>query len=188
MRRDKGGFSLSELLIVVVLFGLISAALMMVLLSSQRSWSVGSAQSVLTSELRRALDRMSRDLAQSRPVRIQRPAANGAWDTAAVFQIPKDRTGDGWVLDANGQVIEWSNDITFALGGRNNSFSRAEVNLPGRQPRTLLSVLANHVTDVRFRRQAATPDVVEIQMTATTINEVGEVMSRTMGTRVKVRN
>ncbi len=192
MRRGRGGFSLAELLIVVVLFGLISAALMMVLVASQRSWTVGSAQSVLTSELRRALDWMSRDLAQSRPGRITLPVerlrGDLRWDTTAVFRIPKDLNGDRSVLDANGQVVEWSNDITFALGGRNNTLSRAEVNQPGRQPRTLLSVLANHVTDVRFRRWKDTPDVVEIQMTATTINEVGEVMSRTLGTRVKVRN
>lgn len=192
-RMKRNGFSLAELLVVVVLFGLISAAMMMVLMSSQRSWGVGTAQAVLTSELRKALDWMSRDLAQSRPGRIQRPAVPvltevGDWDTTAVFRIPKDLNGDGSVLDVNGQIVEWSNDITFALSGRDNSFSRSEINQPGRQPRTLLRVLANHVTDVRFRRRRSTPDVVEIEMTASTITEVGQIMSRTLSTRVKVRN
>lgn len=187
MRGKNEGFSLTELLIVVALFGILSAAMGLVLLSAQRTWASGSGQAILTSELRRALDRMSLELVESQPAQIQRPAANGAWDDAIVFRVPQDRDNDGTVLDANGVIAEWSNDITYATG-RNNSCSRSELNNPGLQPRTLVTALANHVTNLRFRRQTATPDVVEMQMTATTFTEEGRVMARTMGTRVKLRN
>lgn len=184
----RNGFSLAELLVVVVLFGVLSAAMMMVLFSSQRSWTVGSGQAVLTAELRKALDWMSRDLAQSRPNQIWWPAADGRWMSTAIFRIPKDLDGDGSVLDANGQIAEWSESISLGRDLGTDFLTRREPNLPGRVPAAFWKVLGHHVTDVRFRRQPATPDVVEIEMTASTITEVGQIMSRTLSMRVKVRN
>lgn len=176
-----------ELLIVVALFGILTSAIVLVLLSSERTWATGSGQAVLTSELRKALDRMSLELVESQPAQVLQPPANGAWNPAVVFRVPEDRNGDGTVLDASGVIAEWSNDISF-LTGRNNSCSRTQVNDPGLQPRLIAAPLANHVTDLRFRRLVATPDIIEIQMTASTMSEEGRVMSRTMGTRVKLRN
>lgn len=186
----RAGFSLAELMVVVALFSVLAGAIVLTLFSAQRSWTVGSGQTVLTLELRRALDRMSRELVESQPAQIQQPPANGLWDNTIVFRVPQDRNGDGSVLDANGNIAEWSNTITYQFqpGGRANNCARIEVNDPGVQPRTIVSTLANHVTDVRFRRQVATADVVEIQMTTSTINEMGQVFSRNMGTRVKLRN
>lgn len=186
----RAGFSLAELLVVVALFSVLAAGIVLTIFSAQRSWTVGSGQTVLTLELRRALDQMGRELAESQPAQVQQPAANGQWSNAIVFRIPQDRNGDGSVLDANGSIAEWSNLITYQFqpGGRANNCSRIAVNDPGLQPRTFNSTLANHVTDVRFRRQAATSDIVEIQMTASTISEMGQVFSRDMGTRVKLRN
>lgn len=185
--KNINGFSLVEMLVALAIFAVIAATVAMSLFSAQRSWGVGAGQAVLTAELRRALDTMSRELVESRPAQIQRPAANGQWDTQMLFRIPQDRNGDGSVLDANGEIAEWSNDITYAPG-RSNGFSRTAVNDPGLQPRSLVTTLANHITAVQFRRNAATADIVEIQMTASTITELGEIMSRTMGTRVKLRN
>ncbi len=186
--KKKNGFSLVEMLVVLAIFSVIAGAVATSLFSAQRTWGTGTGQAVLTAELRRALDTMSRELVESRPAQIQRPAANGQWDTQMMFRVPQDRNGDGSVLDANGEIAEWSNDISYTPGVRSNSFSRTAVNDPGLQPRTLVTTLANHITAVQFKRDAATADVVEIQMTASTITELGQVMSRTMGTRVKLRN
>lgn len=186
--KKINGFSLVEILVALAIFAVIAAAIAMSLFSAQRSWGTGTGQAVLTAELRRALDTMSRELVESRPAQVRQPAANGLWGNVIIFRVPQDRDADGSVLDANGEIAEWSNDITYAPNGRSNSFSRTQVNDPGLQPRTFLSTLANHITQVQFRRQAATADVVEIQMTASTITELGQVMSRTMGTRVKLRN
>jgi hypothetical protein len=104
--------------------------------------------------------------------------------------VPQDRDGDGSVLDANGVISEWSNTITYQFqpAGPANNCTRIAANDLGVLPPTTVSTLANHVTSVQFRRQAATVDVVEIQMTASTTSERGQVFSRTMGTRVKMRN
>lgn len=187
--RKTMGFTLVELMVVLVLFATLSSAIATLVFSAQRSWGTGSGQAVLTAELRRVLDVMSRELVESRPSQIQRPAANGQWDAQMIFRIPQDRTvpPDGSVLDANGEIAEWSNDITYAQG-RSNSCARTAVNDPGLLPRTFVTTLANHITTLQFRRQAATADVVEIQMTASTMTELGQTMSRTMGTRVKLRN
>lgn len=187
MKKETMGFSLVELMVVLVLFATLSSAIATLVFSAQRSWGTGSGQAVLTAELRRVLDAMSRELVEGRPSQIQRPAANGQWDAQMIFRIPQDRNGDGSVLDANGEIAEWSNDITYAQG-RSNSCARTAVNDPGLLPRTFVTTLANHITTLQFRRQAATADVVEIQMTASTVTELGQTMSRTMGTRVKLRN
>lgn len=179
--------SLVEVLVVMAIFGILSIGISMVIFSSQRSLTTGSGQVVLTSELRRGLDQISRELAESKPSEIQRPAANGAWDTQLIFRVPQDTNGDGTVLDANGEIAEWSNWITYQ-GDRANMFSRSVPNPPNTIPRTAVTVLASRITGVQFRRQPATADVVEVQLTASTITELGQVMSRTMGTRVKLRN
>ena len=185
---SRQGFSLLELLVVVGLLGVLSSAIAAALFTAQRSWATGSGQVVLTMELRRALDAMSRELVSSRPAQIQRPAANGVWDTQMIFRVPRDLSvpTDGNVLDASGNIAEWSNDITYSVVGGTNRCDRTELGPVG----TLLrSTLANHVTNVQFRRQAATPDVVEIQLTTQTITDMGQVTQpRTMATRVKLRN
>lgn len=189
MNRARG-FSLVELMVVMAIFSIIAASIVMTISSAQRSWTVGSGQTVLTLELRRALDQISQELVESQPAQIQRPAANGVWDNMLMFRVPQDRNADGSVLDANGQITEWSNNITydFQPGGRSNVCTRTQVNDPGLLPRTFQSTVANHMTQVQFRRQAATADIVEVQMTASTISEMGQVFSRTLGARVKLRN
>lgn len=187
MNNQTDGFSLTELLVTLVLLAIVSSAIVTTVLSAQRSWGTGSGQAMLTAELRRALDTMSRELVESRPAQVQRPAANGQWDTQIIFRVPQDRNGDGSVLDANGEIAEWSNNITYSQG-RNNSCSKTALNDPGLLPRTFTTTLANHITALQVRRDAAAADVVEIQMTASTMTELGQIMSRTMGTRVKLRN
>lgn len=177
-----------EMLVVLGLFGIVSAALLTLLLSAQRSWTTGSGQAVLTAELRRGLDRMSRELVASAAGRVQRPPTTGAWDTQMVFQIPQDRNGDGTVLDAAGAIAEWSDVISYQRGARNSCLRF--VGVGGALPS---ETMANHITDLRFRHlldpgTGQPSGTIELQMTASTITEAGQVMSRTMGTRVKVRN
>ncbi|MBI4226685.1 MAG: prepilin-type N-terminal cleavage/methylation domain-containing protein [Candidatus Omnitrophica bacterium] len=187
-RPRHAGFTMTELLVVLALFGIVSAALVTLLLSAQRSWTTGSGQAVLTAELRRGLDRISRELVGSAAGRVQRPPVNGAWDTQMTFQIPQDRNGDGAVLDAAGAIVEWSDLINYQRGARNSCLRRV-----GAGAALQSETVANHITDLRFRQildaQTQQPvGIIEIQMTASTITEAGDVMSRTMATRVKVRN
>ena len=181
------GFTLAEVLVVMALFIILSGAMLSALLSTQQTWTAGSVEMMLTSELRKGLDAMSRELVQGQAGQILRPAANGAVTNDLVFRIPQDRNGDGTVLDANGQIAEWSNDISYSMN-RTNSCIRSQVNDPGLLPRRIDTTLANHVNNLMFSRDPATPDVVQIQMAASTLSQDGRLRTRTMNTRVKLRN
>ncbi len=174
------GFSLAELLAVVGILGIVTAAITAVLICAQRTWVSGSGQAVATAELRRALARVSREMTESRIGEIQRPVADGQWDTVALFRIPQDQDGDGSVLDANGVVVEWSGWIAYGRGA-DNSLLRAVDGVT-------TDTLANHISAVSFRRQAATPDVIEVEMTASTLTESGRQFDHTVESRIKVRN
>ena len=185
----SAGFTLTELLVAVAIFGLVSSALVALLMSAQRSWASGTSQLVLTTELRRGLDRISRELVESSIPQVTTLPTTGAWATQLQFRVPQDRTGDGSVLDATGTIAEWSDWIDYQRWG-NNTCRRATVVGVTVTP---TDVLANRITDLRFRHvlDPATgrpSGTIEIQLTASAINEYGEVVSRTMGTRVRVRN
>lgn len=184
--KARRGITLVELMIALVIFLLVSGAVVLAIFSAQRSLSTGSGQVVLTVELRKSLDRMARELVESGASHIQRPLANGVWDTVLAFQVPKYRDSDGTVvLNADGTIAEWSNLVTYQLGTENRAFRIVAPSAPDPEVR---EVLASHITELRFRRDSLRADVVEIQMTASTITEHGQVMSRTMGTQIKVRN
>ena len=187
----KDGFSIVELLVAMAIFSLIAAAVMSTLLTAQHSWSTGSGQAMVTSQLRRALDRMSRELVESGSSQLQQIPADGLWYQRMSFRVPEDRSvpPDGSVLDVNGQIAEWSDWITYRSGlaqGRTPSLLR-EVGPVGGAP-VSSEVLANYISSLLFRRQNATPDVVEISLTAFAITGAGQYMPRTMSTRVKLRN
>ncbi|MBI3318310.1 MAG: type II secretion system protein [Candidatus Omnitrophica bacterium] len=180
--KMKHGFSLAELLVVVAIFSILASAVALALVSSQRTWATGSGQAVLTAQLRRALDRMSRELTESKTSEIQRPAPNGLFDAAVTFRVPQDQNGDGNVLDANGNIGEWSGWITYRAA-RVGSGTACVREVAGAS-----EVLASNVSSVLFRRQAATPDVVEVQVSCYVVTEKGQQMLRSMNTRVKLRN
>ncbi len=178
------GMTLTEMLVAVAVLSIMAAAVVTALLSVERVFSGGSGQAVLTSELRKALDRMSRELAEGTSGRIQFVPADGRGYPNITFQIPEDINGDGSVIDVNGNITEWSTNITYLMGARNScqrTQASRDPNLPGTS-----AFLANHITALSFTRRL--PDVVEIRLTASTLTEVGELQTRTMSTRVKLRN
>ncbi len=123
---------------------------------------------------------MSRELASTQTGQLSVPA-DGNWYANLTFRVPQDQNGDGTVLDSQG-VLEWSSPITYSLGG-----------LDGRQAQRtqagVVRILANGVTALGFRRQAATPSVLEINLT---VLKGGSTTSFTqqasLGTRVRLRN
>jgi type II secretory pathway pseudopilin PulG len=176
--------TLTEVLVAVAVFSIVAAAIVTALLSAERTLSDGSGQAVLTAELRRALDRMAREMTESTSGRIQSVPVNGRSYPTVSFQIPEDINGDGTVIDANGSITEWSTLITYQTGARNSCQRLVAPRGPG--PANPPETLGNHITGLWFRRQL--PDVVEISLTASTLTETGQLQTRTLGTRVKLRN
>ncbi len=171
-----------EILLVAGLLGVLATAVLTVLLSARRTWGEGSGQAYLNGQLRKTLNEMIRELEDSSVNQIVEPAADGNWDTTVLFRYPQDQDGDQNVLDPNGSVVEWSTWTRYLLGAGNTLLRNLST-----VPAVTTQTLAGNISNIRFRRQVATPDVVEVELTATT-QEGGRVVSRTAATRVKLRN
>ncbi len=181
----RGGFTLMEILVVTGISALLMSLAVTLLLSSQRVWLQGAGEAVVSTELRKAFDRMSRELSNSPVDQIQSPPADGRWYTSILFRIPQDQNGDGSVLNANGNIAEWSTWVRYLRGGTNGNNLIRRLSTA---PTYTEDLIGYHVTDVEFRRQAATPDMVEIQVTAAASLDGRRTVSQSMSSRVKLRN
>jgi prepilin-type N-terminal cleavage/methylation domain-containing protein len=108
------GFTLVELLVVVVIFGGIMGALLISFLTGQSTYFSADAYIQAQQEARRSLDTMIRELRESRGTAGQEryyiPAAN-----TVVFQVPTDTDNDGDVIDGTG-AVEWGPGVVLATG------------------------------------------------------------------------
>ncbi|MBI3322662.1 MAG: hypothetical protein HYZ94_03160 [Candidatus Omnitrophica bacterium] len=151
----RRGFTLVEAMICCVMAAGMCLVLAVAVRASQRDFHIQQNAKVVSHELRRGMQEMCRELAGSSTAGMSVPA-DGVWYNAITYQVPQDQDNDGTVLDAANN-IEWSVPITLAVGGAdNNRVLRTE----GAATR----VLSYGVTALQFRRQAATPQVVEINL------------------------
>jgi len=180
-RHQQAGFSFVELMVVTGIMALVSGMLVVALRMGQQSWQVEQARMTVSMELRRGLDAMSRELASSQSGQLVGVPADGTWYTSLTFRVPQDLNGDGTVLDANG-ALEWSPPVVYALGGTGGTQILRIQNNATR-------VLANGATTLRFRRQAATPNILEISMTVLRGVNTGDFTNQgTLNTQVRLRN
>lgn len=179
---SQRGFTLLEILIVAAILGLVAVGMTTVVLAAQRSWENGSGELFLSSQLRGALGQMTREVSACPVDQMAKPAANGNWDTTVIFRIPQDQNADGSVLDASGNIVEWSVWLRYLLGAGN--LLQRKLNTT---PQVTYQMIAGNILAVQFRRQPATPDVVEIEVTATT-QKSGRILTRAVSNRVKLRN
>ena len=182
MRR--GGFLLVEMLMVLAIVGIVAGGLIQMFLSGNQTWQTQESSMLSTMELRRGIDALTREIASTQIADLTEIPSNGTWISGnLVFRIPEDGADVGTTVvnDATG-VLEWSAPITISLGGTGGTQIL-------RTQSGTTSVLANGVTALQFRRQAATPSIVEINVSVrkgTTTSNFPN--SATIGTRVRVRN
>ena len=187
MKPSRHGFSLVEVLVVLAVFSIVGGAILMTLLSAQRTWASGSGQAVVASQLRSVLDRMGWELAQSSASRIQWPWYGGS-DSRITFQVPFDRNKNGTIdLDSSGKVVdsEWSDPITYRPGLARSSNVPVLFKQGGGSPEP--EVLANRISRITFSR-ASYSDVVNITIGTFVVTERGQYVERLMTHRVKLRN
>lgn len=156
IRRKKkfAGVTLIEMMIVLVIFVLIGESIAYILSSGEGAWYMSDAKIVATQEGRRAMSAVIREVRQSASDVIANCPADGIWRAAQLnFNIPADTDGDGDVLDAV-ENIEWS--VV--------SYSTTAQSQIQRQSGGANSILCNNLLNVYFRRQAATPDVLEVAL------------------------
>ena len=175
------GFSLFELIIVMAIVAGVSGILVATLTISQQSWQVEQARMTVSGELRRGIDSMGRELTSSQAGQLDIPA-DGSWHTSLTFRVPHDNDGNGTVLSSSTGALEWSSPITYSLGGDGG-------NQVLRTQGVASQVLANGASTLQFRRQAASPAIVEIQVVVQRGNTTGDFPNQgSLVTRIRLRN
>lgn len=174
------GFTLIETMIVLLIFSIILGAIFSTMTIGKLSWYSGDAQVEVQQETRKGLSRMSKELRQSRSSVIQGVPPDGEYHNTIIFKIPEDIDGDGDTIDNSGN-IEWSNDITYSLGGLNNrQLLRTE---EGES-----TVLANNIALLQFRRGSTTQELLEINLMAEKRTIQGHIIQSTLSSQVELRN
>ncbi len=178
MDGSSNGFTLMEILVATAIMAGIGGVFFSTLRMNQQSWESAQSHLAVSGELRRGMNEMSREIVASESTQVDIPA-DGAWYPSINFPVPQDLDGDGTVLNGAG-VLEWSDPITYTLNG---------TQVIRRQNNTNDRVVANGVTDLEFRREVASPDIVEMQMTVREATGTGDFPSTgTITTRVRLRN
>lgn len=182
-RWGRKGFSLAEVMVASGLVTGMGLTLAVVLRTAVWSWQAGQNQVTTSSELRRGIHAIARELAQTRGDQLVGLPADGNSYASVQFSVPEDRDGNGTVLSAAG-VLEWSaNPITYSLGGVNGQeLQRTQTGAPV----TPLPV-AYGVTVLSFRRRVAAPSVLEMNVTVQR-GAANGAQPVTLSTRIRLRN
>lgn len=169
------GFTLVELMIVMLIFSIILGAVFAVMNIGKTSWHLGDAQVEMQQEARKGMDWMTKELRQSGSSAIIGVPADGNFYSTITFRVPDE---DG--IDANGN-IDWGNQISYSLGGLNGQQLLRTVGGES-------TVLANRVVNLQFGRQVATPNIVEITLQSQKTAIPGHLMSATLNSQIRFRN
>lgn len=168
--KNTRGFTLSEVLVAVFIFSLLGAACYGIMASGSSSWQVNRTRIELQQELRKSQDWMIHDLRQSGSGVITTVPADGNWYTSITF-----RTCAG----ASGGAITWSADtIQFALSGTQLQ----------RTSGGTTKVLGQSISSLQIRRQAATPNLVEVALQAQKNVPSAPAITFNLSFKVQLRN
>jgi len=173
-KRSVQAMTLSELMVAVLLFAALTGAALFILTAGFESWRANSLKTQQQDELRKSMDWIMGDLVQSGASVVSIPA-NGTWYTTISF---KKATGV-----TNGS-INWSAVNTqYALAGTNPVLLQRTTGASTR-------IIAQNIETLQFRRQAATPNVVEVRLTAKNSNLLNkwQGVQKTVTFAVKMRN
>ena len=169
-RSSLTGFTLVEAMVTVVLFTIILGVCFMLLLSGTDSWHVNGVLLEVKQELRKGTDWMRQELIESGGSTITNVPANGTWYTTITF-----RTSTG----VSGGTITWSADtIQYLLSGTQLLRRSGGVD----------KILAQNMQTLQFRRQASTPNVVEVNMQAQKTTPKGTTLTANSNFKMRLRN
>jgi type II secretion system protein J len=168
--KDCRGFTLSEVLMSVFIFSILSAACYTIMASSSSSWQVNRVRIQLQQELRKSQSWMMHELRQSGASVITDVLANGNPYTTITF-----RTSTG----VSGGSATWTvNTIQFGLNGTQLQ----------RVSGGVTKVLAQNISVFQVRRQAATPDLVEVTLQAQRSVPSSPTITANLSFKVQLRN
>lgn len=167
------GFSLVEVIVTVVLFSVIAGACFAIFLSGSDSWQVNSVKLELQQELRKAADWMRQDLWEAGVSTITNVPADGNWYPTITFRVSNGVS--------SGNILWSANTIQFLLGGTNS-------NQLQRQSAAQTKIIAQDIQTLQFRRQAATPSILEVSLAAQKRTTKGALLTQNTTFKITLRN
>jgi Tfp pilus assembly protein PilV len=171
---DNQGLSLSELLVSIFIFSILSASLLAVVVVGQRSWSTNSVKIGMRQELRKSMETMINDLRQAGDDSIADVPADDTWYTSITFQVPQTVTGG---------IITWdSNAIQYTLGGTNGDQLQK---ITGGSTQ----IVSQDIQSLQFRRLSTAPNILEVALAAQdTVDLTQEVLTMDLDFEIELRN
>ena len=168
----RRGYSLVELMIVVLVGVFIIGGLYSVLIVGKNNWEVNRDRVDLQQNMRTAFEWMRRDLRQSGVSTITGVPADGSANTSITFQIPSTVTSGNTV---------WASAITYSKGGTGNAQLLRTVGGTSK-------VIAQNVSSLSLSRTSSDPTVVVITLNLQKNTSQHGVMTLSRTTQVKARN
>ncbi len=172
--KNRKGMSLSELLVSVFIFSILSSALLAVIVVGQRSWTTNEVRIGLRQELRKSMEMMINDLRQAGNASIADVPADDTWYSTITFQVPSTVTGG---------IITWdANSIQYTLGGTD-----------GKQLHKIrggtTQILSQNMQSMQFRRLSTQADILEVALRAQdTVGLTDEVLNMDLDFQIELRN
>jgi type II secretory pathway pseudopilin PulG len=180
MRPSKGsikssfGFTLVEAMLAVVLFTMLFGATLLIYISGTESWQANSVRLELQQEVRKSMSRIMDDLREAGTSSVIDVLPGAGWNNTVTF-----RKAAGI---SNGVVVWDGNTTSYYVGGTNSDQLIKKIGI------STTSVAALNITTVQFRRQSATPDIIEVNLVASKNTFKGRNLSITSNFSIQLRN
>ncbi len=168
--KKSGGLTLIEVMVSVCILFIVLEGLYLVMTIGHRSWYIADTEISLQQDLRKAIRQITVDLYHSGPNQMSIIADGTIYNNISLF-VSEGITAGG--------AINWSSSpIGYILTG--GQIIRTE----GGQSR----VVANNISGFDLWRQAATSDIVRINITAQRMTVSGQLINASLDSAVLLRN
>ncbi len=150
------GFTLVEMMVTVLLFSVISAAIYSTLLSGMHSMEVTKSRVELQQDFRLGMERMKSDLRQASMRSVIDVPADDSWYTSVTFRVSEGASEgrQSWPTE----TIQY-----FLSGSTPNQLHRKVTSDPVDD-----KIVAENISTLKFRRETATPNIMEVSMSGFT--------------------
>lgn len=169
--RNNHAFSLAEMVVAVLLFMILIAGIYTTGFVGDAFWQVNKVRVALQQEVRKGMEWMIHDLREAGDISIVDVPADGVWYDAITFKVPSG---------VSGGVTVWGDDIVFELDETATALERAQSGVT--------KTIARNIESVQFRRLAASPDILEVVLSAQESTPRGETIDYQLTFEVQLRN
>ncbi|MFC1698640.1 type II secretion system protein J [Candidatus Omnitrophota bacterium] len=207
-KKNKAGFTLVEVLVVLGIFTLAFGLSFAALSTSRLSANINEAQIQAQELARRALQQITNELRSASPTRVQLfngllPQANRLSGNVVFFQVPLETPAGDLNLTAAGD-LQWGSKDVAAGYTANQWISYSAELIDPNDPNSgwqlvkrthpspggaVLStqIICRHISDLDFTRTSPTDPEITVQLVSTVDSNVAP-LQQTLRTRILLRN